>query len=29
MKKIINKTEMYVDEILDGLCMAQPSLRRT
>jgi len=29
MKKIINKPEMYVDEMLDGLCMAHPSLKRT
>jgi dihydroxyacetone kinase-like protein len=29
MKKIINKPDMYVDEMLDGLCMAHPSLVRT
>jgi dihydroxyacetone kinase-like protein len=29
MKKIINQPEMYVDEMLDGLCMAHSSLERT
>jgi phosphoenolpyruvate---glycerone phosphotransferase subunit DhaK len=28
MKKIINQPAMYVDEMLDGLCMANPSLKR-
>lgn len=28
MKKIINKPEMYVDEMLDGLCLAHPNLAR-
>ena len=28
MKKIINKPDRYVDEMLDGLCMAHPDLVR-
>lgn len=29
MKKIINRPEDYVEEMLDGLCLAHPGLRRT